>query len=268
MSAPATFSGSVPKTYHNFLGPMIFADYAKDMARRLQLRPGQRVLELACGTGIVTKEIVAKLPPDGTLLATDLAEGMLNVAREQVAGDPRVTYQAMDACELTYSEGAFDAIACQYGLMFFPDKVKAMSHARRVLAPGGHYVFNVWDSLDHNPIPRAVHQTLAGLFPENPVPFLAKMPFGWSDRAEIERVVRAGGFENCEIETVGFPTTSPTAHDAARAWCEGTPILAALGERGVTDPAPVREAVAKVLAQKFGEKPVASTMRAMVVTAW
>jgi SAM-dependent methyltransferase len=267
MSSPTAFTGTVPQTYHTFLGPMIFEDYARDMAGRLKLRDGERVLELACGTGIVTQEIVRALPPKATLLATDLNEAMLNVARPLLGGDPRVALQTADACTLPFGDHAFDVIACQYGVMFFPDKVRAMQEARRVLAPGGRYLFNVWDSLKHNPIPGAVHETLATLFPSNPPPFLAKTPFGYSDHGEIERVVRAGGFANCTIETVGFPSTAPTAEDAARAWVEGTPLLAALQERGITDPAPVRQAVAKVLAERFGEKPCRSTMRAIVVSA-
>ena len=267
MSSPAAFTGSVPRTYHTYLGPMIFDDYAHDMARRLAVREGERVLELACGTGIVTREIVKTLPKSARLLATDLSAAMLDVARTEVADDYRVSYQAVDACELPFADASFDAIACQYGVMFFPDKVKAMAAARRVLAPGGRYIFNVWDSLEHNPIPRAVHETLGAMFPTNPIPFLAKMPFGYSDRSEIERVVQAGGFAKCMTELVSFPCTAPTAEDAAKAWVEGTPILAGLAERGVSDPAPVRHAVAKVLAEKFGESPCKSMMRAVVVTA-
>jgi ubiquinone/menaquinone biosynthesis C-methylase UbiE len=268
MSSASAFTGSVPKTYHTFLGPMIFEDYARDMSRRLAVRDGARVLELACGTGIVTREIAAAMPAGATLLATDLNAAMLEVARTHMAGDGRVMYQAVDACELPFADRSFDVIACQYGVMFFPDKVKAMQEARRVLVPGGRYVFSVWDALEHNPIPRAVHETLAAMFPADPPLFLAKTPYGWSDRAEIQRVVRAGGFQECTIETVGFPCAAATSEDAARAWCEGTPLLAALSERGVSDPAPVRRAVAKVLAERFGERPCRSIMRAVVTTVW
>lgn len=269
MSTLPAFTGSVARAYHNFLGPMIFEDYARDMARRLAVKGGERVLELACGTGIVTRQIAAAMAAAGggaTVLATDLSEGMLSVAREEVKGDGSVTFQAADACLLPLADGSFDVLACQYGLMFFPDKVKAMQEARRVLVAGGRYVFNVWDSLEHNPIPRAVDETLRAMFPADPPRFLAKTPFGYFDRAEIERVARAGGFTKVEIETVGFASVAPTAEDAARAWVEGTPLLAGLAERGVSNPAPVRQAVAKVLAERFGERPCQSTMRAVVVT--
>jgi ubiquinone/menaquinone biosynthesis C-methylase UbiE len=265
-----TFSGSVPKTYHDFLGPLIFDAYAKDMAARItpliKSNPNARVLELAAGTGIVTKQVLAALPPTAKLTVTDISEPMLALARNTIS-DPRTNFQPADACQLPFPDHSFDTLFCQYGVMFFPDKVQAMKEARRALAPGGTYIFNIWDSFEHNPIPYTVHQTLATLIPTNPIPFLAKMPFGYSDRAEIERVTRAGGFTNIRIETVEFPSSAPTAADAARAWVEGTPILAALTERGISDPAPIRAEVEKALSDKFGSAPCRSTMRAIVVAA-
>ena len=267
-TASPTFSGSVPNTYHTFLGPMIFDAYAKDMTARLArvFKPQSGVLELAAGTGIVTKQVLASLPPTAKLTVTDISEPMLGVAKAALS-DPRLTFQPADACQLPFPDRYFDTLLCQYGVMFFPDKVQAMKDARRVLAPGGTYIFNIWDSFEHNPIPRTVHETLASLIPANPIPFLAKMPFGYSDRAEIERVTRAGGFSNVAIETVEFPSSAPSAADAARAWVEGTPILAALTERGITDPAPIRIEVEKALATKFGNSPCRASMRAIVVTA-
>lgn len=267
MTTP-TFSGSVPNTYHTFLGPLIFDAYAKDMTARLArvLKPNSRLLELAAGTGIVTKEVLGALPPTAKLTVTDISEPMLALARSTIS-DSRLTFQPADACQLPFADLSFDTLFCQYGVMFFPDKVQAMKEARRVLSPGGTYIFNIWDSFDHNPIPRTVHETLAKLIPTNPIPFLARMPFGCSDRAEIERITRAGGFTNCTIETVEFPCSAPSAEDAARAWVEGTPIFAALTERGITDTTPVRTAVEKALAAKFGSAPCRSTMRAIVVTA-
>ncbi len=267
MSEATAFAGSVPKTYHAHLVPLIFEDYARDLVARLGPCGGQRILELACGTGVVTREIARAMPSDATLIATDINEAMIEVARPYVGADARVKFQKVDACELPFADASFDAIVCQYGVMFFPDRVKAMREARRVLVPGGRYLFNVWDSLEHNPIPRAVHETVAAIFPENPPMFLAKMPYGWSDRGEIERVVRAGGFANCTIETVGFPCVAPTAEDAARGFIEGTPLLAGLAERGVKDPVEQRRAATKVLAEKFGERPCRSTKRAVVVVA-
>lgn len=271
MSATSTFSGSVPNTYHNFLGPLIFDAYARDIVARLapllKAKPDARILELACGTGIVTNLIAHALPSGASLLATDISEPMLNLARANFSGAPGVTFQTADACSLPWKDASFDIIVCQYGIMFFPDKVKAMKDARRVLAPGGTYLFNIWDSFEHNPIPRTAHETLTALFPANPIPFLAKFPFGYSDRVEIERVTRAGGFQNVRLETVGFPCTAPNASDAARAWIDGTPVSAGLVERGAPDSTQIKRDVESALAARFGAAPCKSTMRAIVGTA-
>ncbi|MGH7244600.1 MAG: class I SAM-dependent methyltransferase [Phycisphaerales bacterium] len=265
----ATFAGSIPQTYHTFLGPLIFDAYARDLATRLKslAKANARVLEIACGTGIVTKELLASLPAGGSFIASDLSEPMLTLGRANVVADARLTFQQADACALPFKDKSFDLIACQFGVMFFPDKVKAMQESRRVLTPGGTYLFSIWDSLAANPIPRVEHETIAALFPKDPPQFLAKFPYGYSDRAEIDRVTRAGGFANVKIETAQFPCTAPAAEDAARGFVEGTPILPALQERGVTDIAPVRAAVTKALAEKFGDRPCRSTMSAIVVTA-
>lgn len=265
--AGPTFSGAVPRTYQALLVPMLFEPYARDMGGRLGVRGKSRLLELACGTGVVTRVVLGWMAPDSALVATDVSPGMLEVAREAGPADPRVEWRVVDACELPFERGAFDAIACQFGVMFFPDKERAMREARRVLKPGGTYVFNVWDSLESNPMPRTVHEVLGGMFPKDPPMFIARTPHGWFDRAEIERVVRAGGFTSCRIDEVSFPSSAPSAEMAARAWVEGTPILAMLGERGVTDTGPVVSAVARTLAERFGSRPCASTMRALVVTA-
>lgn len=280
MSNSPAFAGSIPRTYHDHLGPFLFEPYARDLAARLHSalaanaardRAAPRILELAAGTGIVTRAIAASMPANATLLATDLSPAMLEVAKEAVAHSPhaaRVTFQPVDACSLPFADASFDALACQYGVMFFPDKIGAMKHARRVLAPGGRYIFNVWDSLAHNPIPQVVHEFLVREFPSNPPQFLAQLPYSWHDRAEIERVTRAGGFANVALETVTFDSVGPSADSVARAWLEGTPLFPSLQERGVLDIAPLRRRVAEMLAAKFGEKPCRSTMRAIVVTAW
>jgi ubiquinone/menaquinone biosynthesis C-methylase UbiE len=267
VSQSAAFVGSIPSTYDRYLGPLIFEDYAADLVRRLAPRSGERVLELACGTGIVTRRLAGALPAGAALTATDLNEAMLQVARGAVAADARVTFQQADACAIPFPNASFNAIVAQFGVMFFPDKLKAMREARRVLAPGGRYLFNVWDSLEHNPIPRIVHETVAARFPANPPNFLKAAPYGYFDRAEIERVVREAGFTSVTCEAVKFPSIAPAAEDAARGFIEGTPLLLGLQERGVQDPAPFRQAAAAALAERFGDQPCVTTMQALVFTA-
>jgi SAM-dependent methyltransferase len=267
MSQSAAFVGSIPATYHRYLGPLIFEDYAADLTRRLAARPNERILELACGTGIVTRRLAGSLPPGATLTATDLNEAMLSEARQIAGENHRVNFRQADACAIPFEDASFDAIACQYGVMFFPDKPLAMREARRVLKPGGRYIFNVWDSLEHNPIPRIVHETAAGMFPHNPAKFLGQTPYGWSDVGEIERTVRAGGFTNFTAETIELPSAAPTAEDAARGFIEGTPLLGELKERGMTDTTHIVQAAVRALGDRFGDRPCRATMRAIVITA-
>ncbi len=235
--------------------------------------------------GLSTVEAASRLRAEGfnELPATErrtplrivievLKEPMLAVARTTpgLANNPRVTFKEADACAIPFPDASFDAIACQYGVMFFPDKLLAMREARRVLTPKGRYIFNVWDSLDHNPIPRTVHETVTAMFPatqsQAAPTFIKSTPYGYNDRAEIERVVRAAGFTNVSAETVEFPSSAPTAEDAARAFVEGTPLLAALQERGVKDITPIRAAAAEALSKRLGDRPCKSTMRALVFT--
>jgi ubiquinone/menaquinone biosynthesis C-methylase UbiE len=276
MPTSQAFAGSVPRTYHAFLGPLIFEAYARDTAARLAPKAGERVLELACGTGIVTREILAAIGRaggDGPFTATDLSQGMIDVALQEMGGgtgsgtDPRLKFQAADACGLPFADKSFDAVACQFGVMFFPDKEKAMREARRVLAPGGRLVFNVWDGLAANPIPRVVHEAATAAATPGPTLFLARGPYGYADVREIERATRAGGFTNVEVTKVQFPCVAQAAEDAARGFLEGTPLGAELAQRGIADIAPLREHAAKALAEEFGDRPCRSTMRAIVVTA-
>jgi ubiquinone/menaquinone biosynthesis C-methylase UbiE len=274
-SAPSpAFAGSIPRTYHDLLGPLIFEPYANDLAARVAALRPLRILETACGTGIVTRKLLAAIQansapaPTAELVATDISEPMLAIARQQVGPAANLTFQPVDACTLPFPDRSFDTLVCQYGFMFFPDKVQAMKEARRVLKPGARLLFNVWDSLDHNPIPSRAHDLMLARFPANPPMFLAEKPFGWSNRAEIERTVRAGGFTNATLETLSFPSQAPTAAEAARAWIEGTPLLPALAERGFPDPTQIREELTRTLARDFGDHPCRSTMQAVVVTAW
>jgi len=264
-----TFAGSIPENYHRILGPILFETYAKDMAARLtalRLPAGARVLETAAGSGIVTKSLLGVMPPQSQLLATDLSEPMLTLARGFVPADPRLTFSQADGCALPFKDREFDAIVCQYGVMFFPDKVKSMQEARRVLKPGGTYLFNVWDSLERNPIAAAVQTELDAMYPQNPPSFLRKMPFGWSDRAEIERVVMTGGFEHVTLTDVAAVCVAADAEKAARAFVMGTPVAADLAERKA-DMEAVVSRVAGVLAGRFGKSPCRAVMSAVVVEA-
>src|SRR5262252_8455035 len=196
------FSGSVPKLYETYLVPLIFEPYAVDLAQRLASRPLARVLEIAAGTGVVTRRMAAVLPESVSIVATDLNQPMVDLASKIGTNRP-VEWRQADAMRLPFPDGTFDAVACQFGAMFFPEKAKAFSEASRVLAPGGVFIFNVWDRIEENEFADTVTTALESLFPSNPPRFLARTPHGYCDRLAIERDLADGGFTaSPQISTV------------------------------------------------------------------
>ena len=194
------------------------------------MRDGLRVLEVACGTGIVTRRLREALPHSATLVATDLNEPMIDYARTAVA-TPGIIWQQADAQALAFDNGSFDVAVCQFGVMFLPDKVQGFREARRVLAPGGLLLANVWLSLDANPAVGAIHAALAQLFPADPPRFL-ETPYGYHDSDRIRADMVEAGWRNVELEDVYLKGVSPSAGDFAAGFALGTPLAHELAERG------------------------------------
>jgi SAM-dependent methyltransferase len=261
----ARFSGSIPAAYDRYLGPMLFQPYAEHIAARLAHHAPDTVLEVACGTGIVTKALLTALPSAG-IIATDLNDSMLDYARSRLPWTERLEWRQADACALPFEAARFDAVLCQFGLMFVPDKALAMREARRVLRPGGHLVFSVWDELACNPIGQIAHDTITNYFPDDPPDFY-KVPFGLSDHALISALAANAGFGDIVLDTVKLEARSPTALDAATGLVNGNPVSAAIRERGVTDPSPIIQAVAEALARVGGGAPFRVPMQAIVISA-
>ncbi|MEU8234405.1 methyltransferase domain-containing protein [Actinoplanes sp. NPDC048967] len=258
------FAGSIPAIYDRHLGRLLFRPYAEDLVARLAAeRPG-RVLELAAGTGIVTARAAQALP-GAHLVATDLSPAMLEVAagREETSG---VMFQAADAQDLPFDDGSFDAVLCQFGVMFLPDKARAYGEMRRVLRPGGTLLISVWKGIDDNPIAATVQTALAGYFPEDPPQFLSRIPHGYHDASTIREALRAARFDEVDVATVTLPSVSPSAGDAAIGFCQGTPIRNEIVSRGA-DLAAVTDAVRSALTDTFGHGEVRADMAALVVTA-
>jgi SAM-dependent methyltransferase len=263
--ANTAFTGNVPENYDRYFGPALFEPYAADLAARLKLKPGLRVLELACGTGIVTRRLLARLPDDGRLLATDLNAPMIEYARGKIPADLRLSWQAADAQALPFPDASFDAVVCQFGVMFFPDKVAALREARRVMAPGAQLLFSSWFGLKETPCAEAASELLARRFPDNPPRFL-EVPHGYGDPARIRADFAAGGFPGATLDDVAFELQCPTADDYATGLVTGTPLSGILQERGV-DKEALRKEIAAALAPRFGAKPFKSPMRAWVIEA-
>jgi len=259
------FAGSIPKLYESHLVPLIFEPFAADLVQRLRSRPLTRVLEIAAGTGVVTRRLAAALPASVTIVATDLNQPMLDQAAAIGTSRP-VEWRQADAMSLPFADGEFDAVVCQFGVMFLPDKSRAFAEARRVLRPGGVFLFNVWDRLEQNEFAQAVTTALEPVFPENPVRFMARIPHGYFDRATIERDLRGAGFASPIVfETVTARSRAASARIAAVAYCQGTPMRNEIEARDASRLDAATDAAAEAIARQFGRAAVDGRIQAHVV---
>jgi ubiquinone/menaquinone biosynthesis C-methylase UbiE len=264
-STETKFTGSIPEFYDRYMVPMLFAPYAQEIAKRAKaLAPG-RILETAAGTGIVTRALHDALP-EAELVATDLNEPMLERAALRVDSDA-VSFQPADALDLPFEDGSFDLVVCQFGVMFFPDKVAGNSEARRVLGDGGHYLLAIWDRLERNAATNLVAQTVAQIFPADAAKFYERVPFRYHERSQIEHDLRSAGFQSVDIETVELSSRSASARDAAIGLVQGTPVRAEIEQ---IDPDMVTRATdvaAEALKQFVGPDGFSAPMSAHIVTA-
>jgi Methylase involved in ubiquinone/menaquinone biosynthesis len=259
------FAGSIPEVYDRYLVPLIFQSYAVDLTRRVAMLQPARVLETAAGTGVVTRTMALALPA-AELVATDLNPPMLERAQRVGTAVP-VRWQRADAQSLPFDDASFDVVVCQFGVMFFPEKVQAFSEARRVLRPGGVFLFNVWDRLEDNDFPCVVTDTLAAVFPSDPPQFMRRIPHGYFEAALIERHLRDAGFGSPRIETVMARSRAATAREPAIAFCQGTPLRSEIEARGSVGLAEATSACAEAIEQRFGTGPVEGKIQAHVVCA-
>jgi SAM-dependent methyltransferase len=261
------FAGSIPQLYDEYLVPLIFQPYAEDLAARVAARKPASVLEIAAGTGVVTRELAKRLPASASIVATDLNGPMIE--RAQAIGTARpVQWRTADAMSLPFADASFDAVVCEFGAMFFPGKVKAFSEARRVLKPGGAFLFNVWDRIEDNEFADVVTKALGELFPADPPLFMARTPHGYHDKSRIRADLAAGGFrDDVSIETVTHRSRADSARRAAIAYCQGTPLRNEIDEREAGSLARATEHSERALAQRFGNGAVDGRIQAHIVVA-
>ena len=264
MTEAARFHGSVPTYYDRYLGPFMFESYADALAGRLPRREGTRVLEVAAGTGIVTERLLRALPPGGSLVATDLAQPMLDFAKGRVK-DGKVDWRLADAAALPFDDASFGAVVCGFGLMFVPDKPKALAEVRRVLAPGGTLLATVWGPLHELPAVRALHERLLALFPANPPRFL-ETPYGFGDAAFWRSGLSSAGFTYVTADTIHHAAQAASAEDVAKGFIKGTPLFPALTERGA-DPDEIVREMTRVLAAIGGDRPFRVPLFALLLEA-
>lgn len=267
MKDPHTdFSGSIPAAYDRYLGPILFQPYADDLAARLQVEENGSVLELACGTGILTRALRNHLPSTAKLTATDLNEPMFRQAAAKFREHEAVQWLQADACSLPFGDRMFDAVVCQFGIMFVPDKLLAAHEAHRVLKPGGVFLFNVWDAMEHNALGQLTHHTIESFFEKDP-PAFYEVPFSYHDQAEIKRVLEEAGFREIKTEVVTKIGAASRAEDAATGLVHGNPVAVAIAERDRSLLPPITKAVAQAITDRFGETDIRAPMRAIVVQA-
>jgi SAM-dependent methyltransferase len=269
MTSDATdkvFAGSIPKLYESHLVPLIFQPYAGDIAQRLASRSPTRVLEIAAGTGVVTRALASALPDRPAIVATDLNQTMLDQAAATGTDRP-VEWRQADAMQLPFADAEVDAVVCQFGVMFFPEKSKAFAEARRVLRPQGVFIFNVWDRIEENDFANVVTAAMEAVFPEDPPRFLARTPHGYYDHATIQRDLAQGGFDaSPEIVTIAARSRAESARVPAVAFCQGTPLRNEIEARNAGRLGEATDAAAQAIARRFGGGAVDGKIQAHVVS--
>jgi SAM-dependent methyltransferase len=268
MNRPDTdkvFAGSIPKLYETYLVPLIFEPYAADLVVRLRARRLSRVLEIAAGTGIVTRAMALALPDSCAIVATDLNQAMLDQA-SAVGTKRAVEWRQADAMRLPFDDATFDAVVCQFGVMFFPEKPKAFSEARRVLKPGGVFLFNVWDRIESNEFADTVTTALEAVFPKGPPRFLVRTPHGYHDRSQIAHDLAKGGFAaSPRIDTVAARSRAKSPREPAIAYCQGTPLRNEIEAHDAARLGEATDVASEGIAKRFGRGAVDGKIQAHVV---
>ena len=259
------FAGSIPALYDRHLGPLLFEPYAADMAERVAHLAPKRILEIAAGTGIVAQAVSRKLPTV-PITATDLNQPMLDHAAANRPAST-ITWRQADAQALPFDDGSFDVVVCQFGVMFFPDKAKAFGEAKRVLRPGGHYLFSVWGRIDENEVADLVSLAVASLFPKDPPGFLPRTPYGYHDLTAIAAALGRAGFSTVRSEAVSKRGRAAASRDPAIGLCQGSPLRSEIEARDKSRLEEATNAAAEAVAKRFGSGPIDSKMLAHVIEA-
>jgi SAM-dependent methyltransferase len=255
------WAADMSSAYDEYLVPAVFRPYAEDLADRIASLAPRDVLELAAGTGVLTQAVLTRLP-QVHVTATDLNDAMVTVGAASV---PAATWRQVDAMQLPFADASFDLVACQFGVMFLPDRAAGYAGIARVLRPGGHFLLNSWGPLAEHEVEATVMAALADVFPEDPPTFLARIPHGYCDAEAIAADLTAAGFVDVEVERVELACTGRTAAELARGYCRGTPLRPEIEARG--DVEATVPAVEAALLSRFGSGPVTAPMSALLASA-
>ena len=261
------FIGSIPENYDRYLVPLIFQEFADDLANRAASLSPKTLLETAAGSGVVTRALIAKLPPNARYTVTDLNQPMLDYAATRLPNDKRIIWRKADAQELPFAAATFDLVCCQFGVMFFLDRELAYREARRVLKPGGSFLFSVWDRIEENVFADDVTKALAEMFPNDPPRFLARTPHGHGNTAVIRSELEKAGFSSITIETRALQSRAPSPRHPAIAYCQGTPLRNEIEARDAAKLEAATDYAASKIAQKHGRGEVAAKIQAHIIEA-
>ena len=261
------FAGSIPENYDRYLVPLIFETFAQDIARRVAALSPSSVLETAAGSGVVTRALTPRLAPDASYVVTDLNQPMLDYAATRQPADRRIRWRKADAQALPFEDAAFDIVCCQFGVMFFPDRQRGYREAKRVLKPGGRFMFNVWDRIEENVFANDVTDALAEVFPRDPPRFLARTPHGYHDTALIRSELEKAGFSSVAIETRAEQSRAPSPRHPAVAYCQGTPLRNEIEARDADKLEAATDYAASMIAKRHGSGEVAGKIQAHVIVA-
>ncbi len=261
------FAGSIPELYDTYLVPLIFEAYADDLAERAAALAPRTVLETAAGSGVVTRALASRLASDARYIVTDLNQPMLDHAANKQGSDDRITWRQADALDLPFDGASFDAVVCQFVVMFFPDRVAGYAEARRVLKPSGSFLFNVWDHIDANEFAHVVTEAAAFTFPDDPPRFLARTPHGYHDVELIRDELGKAGFSQVSITTLEKSSSAPSPRHPAVAYCEGTPLRNEIETRDASLLDHVTDRATEAIAARFGNGPVVGKIRGHIVAA-
>ena len=265
MQTISDFGGSVPEFYDRIMGPAQFDRFGAELARRLPAKPPGDVLELACGTGRVTRHLRERIAPGVTIVASDISQAMVDYAKRALGAPPGVEWHEADACKLPFADGAFGAVVCAFGVMFVPDKAACFREARRVLRKGGVFLFDVWDGLENNPQSRATSDVIEAMFPNDPE-MKFRGPFEFNDKAKLGSMLAEERFGDVRMEAVRLEIGCPSARDYAVGQLKGTPRGALLAKRGVAVEDLI-DRIADALAAVGGRSPFKALAQALVIEA-
>ncbi|WP_394773877.1 class I SAM-dependent methyltransferase [Flavobacterium sp.] len=260
-----SFSGSIPFKYEEYLGPLLFESYAIDMAKRVKETSPSKILEIACGTGRVTNQLLNELP-NAQITATDINPAMLNLAKDIVKNQKNVTWEVADAMSLPFDDEYFDCITAQFGVMFYQDKIKAHKEAFRVLKKGGTYIFNSWNKMEENHVIHLVKKLMEEYFPIDP-PSFYNVPFSYFEPATITSDLEEGGFHDIKTSLVKVNGYSKDSHSAATGLLEGTPIYGSIIEKDEDILPEIINKLSGKLADLYGKENLSVPLQAIVTTA-